>query len=152
METKIRILAVIDTFSRFAHAIDARQQYRAENVAELLDGICRRSGYPKMIPVDKYEPIDPLPRQASGLLELHFGTEVRDSRERCVACGKKGSLECLHHGREYRNIQGRDDRSDCARASGYKRPGSTVGHIAEFADGILDSRFQFWSNDLRVLR
>ena len=53
MGTKIRILTVIDTFSRFAHAIDARLRYRAENVVELLDEVCGRRGYPKMIRVDQ---------------------------------------------------------------------------------------------------
>jgi len=51
--SKIRILTVIDTFSRFAHAIDARLRYRAENVVTLLEEVCSEHGYPKMIRVDQ---------------------------------------------------------------------------------------------------
>jgi len=40
MGSKIRILTLIDTFSRYAHAVDARFQYRAENVVATLEGVC----------------------------------------------------------------------------------------------------------------
>jgi len=51
--TKIRILTLVDTFSRYAHAIDARLQYRAENVVATLEAVCGRVGYPKAIRVDQ---------------------------------------------------------------------------------------------------
>jgi putative transposase len=50
---KIRILTVLDTYSRFAHAIDARTQYRAENVVATLQAVCSKVGYPKSIRVDQ---------------------------------------------------------------------------------------------------
>lgn len=53
MGSKIRILTVIDTFSRYAHAVDARFSYRAENVVATLEGICNQVGYPKTIRVDQ---------------------------------------------------------------------------------------------------
>ena len=51
--SKIRILTVIDTFSRYAHAIDGRFQYRAENVVATLERVCNEVGYPRTIRVDQ---------------------------------------------------------------------------------------------------
>lgn len=53
MGFKIRILTVIDTFSRYAHAVDARFQYRAENVVATLERVCKQVGYPRSIRVDQ---------------------------------------------------------------------------------------------------
>jgi len=50
---KFRILTVVDTWSRYVPAIDARYSYRGENVVQTLDRICRQTGYPKMIRVDQ---------------------------------------------------------------------------------------------------
>jgi putative transposase len=50
---KIRILTLVDTYSRYAHAIDARGQYRAENVVALLEEVCNKTGYPRSIRVDQ---------------------------------------------------------------------------------------------------
>jgi putative transposase len=50
---KIRVLTVIDAFSRFSPAIDARFTYRGEDVVRTLDETCRRIGYPKSIRVDQ---------------------------------------------------------------------------------------------------
>ena len=50
---KIRILTLLDTYSRYAHAIDARVQYRAENVVATLEEVCGMVGYPKVIRVDQ---------------------------------------------------------------------------------------------------
>lgn len=51
--SKIRILTVIDTYSRYAHAVDARPSYRAENVVAMLDRVCKEIGYPRSIRVDQ---------------------------------------------------------------------------------------------------
>ena len=50
---KIRILTLLDTYSRYAHAIDARARYRAENVVATLEAVCSKIGYPKAIRVDQ---------------------------------------------------------------------------------------------------
>lgn len=50
---KIRILTVVDTFTRVSPVIDPRFSYRAENVIEALDRACVGSGYPKTIRVDQ---------------------------------------------------------------------------------------------------
>lgn len=50
---KIRVLTVVDTFSRYVPALDARFSYRAENVVQTLERVCRQIGYPKTIRVDQ---------------------------------------------------------------------------------------------------
>src|SRR6476619_4551973 len=48
-----RVLTVVDTFSRFSPIIDPRFSYRAEDVVQSLERICRSNGYPKTIRVDQ---------------------------------------------------------------------------------------------------
>jgi len=48
---KIRVLTVVDTFSRFSPVLDARFTYRAEDVVQTLDRAT--IGYPKTIRVDQ---------------------------------------------------------------------------------------------------
>jgi putative transposase len=50
---KIRVLAVVDTFSRYVPVLDARFSYRAEDVVRALEQVCPRIGYPKTIRVDQ---------------------------------------------------------------------------------------------------
>ncbi len=49
---KLRILAVVDTHSRYCPATDAQFTYRGEDVVQTLERICKRTGYPKTIRVD----------------------------------------------------------------------------------------------------
>ena len=49
---KIRILTIVDTFTRFSPAVDPRFSYRGEDVVQTLERICRSVGYPKAIRVD----------------------------------------------------------------------------------------------------
>ena len=49
---KLRILTVVDTFSRLSPVIDPRFSYRGENVVATLDAACRKIGYPKTIRID----------------------------------------------------------------------------------------------------
>jgi len=50
---KIRVLTVVDTFSRYVPVLDARFSYRAEDVVRALEQVCPRIGYPKTIRVDQ---------------------------------------------------------------------------------------------------
>ena len=50
---KIRVLTVVDTFSRFSPVIDPRFSYRAEDVVATLERACAATGYPKTIRVDQ---------------------------------------------------------------------------------------------------
>lgn len=49
---KIRILTVVDTFSRFSPIIDPRFSYKGPDVVAKLDDVCSKLGYPKTIRVD----------------------------------------------------------------------------------------------------
>jgi putative transposase len=50
---KLRILTVVDTFSRFCPVLDPRFSYRGEDVVATLERVCRVTGYPQMIRVDQ---------------------------------------------------------------------------------------------------
>ena len=53
MGTKLRILAVIDTFSRYAPVVDPRFAYRGADVVATLERVCKVMGYPSAIRVDQ---------------------------------------------------------------------------------------------------
>lgn len=44
--SKLRILAVVDLFSRFSPVIDPRFSYRGEDVVATLERVCAEVGYP----------------------------------------------------------------------------------------------------------
>lgn len=50
---KIRVLTVVDTFSRYVPVLDPRFSYRAEDVVGTLEQVCPRIGCPKTIRVDR---------------------------------------------------------------------------------------------------
>lgn len=50
---KIRVLTVVDTFSRYVPVLDPRFSYRAEDVVGTLEQVCPRIGYPKTIRGDR---------------------------------------------------------------------------------------------------
>ncbi|MBM9401153.1 IS3 family transposase [Gluconacetobacter azotocaptans] len=50
---KVRILTIVDIFSRFSPMIDPRFSYRAEDVVAVLEQVCATVGYPKTIRVDQ---------------------------------------------------------------------------------------------------
>jgi putative transposase len=50
---KLRVLTMVDTFSRFCPGLDARFRYRAEDVLATLERVCREVGYPRTIRVDQ---------------------------------------------------------------------------------------------------
>lgn len=50
---KLRMLTVVDTFSRYVPVLEPKFSYRGEDVVATLDRICRQTGYPKTIRVDQ---------------------------------------------------------------------------------------------------
>ena len=50
---KIRVLTVVDIFSRYSPAIDLRLSYRGEDVVQVLEKVCAEVGYPTTIRVDQ---------------------------------------------------------------------------------------------------
>jgi putative transposase len=51
--TKIRVLTIVDTFSRFSPAVEPRFRLRGSDVVETLERVGREYGYPKVIRVDQ---------------------------------------------------------------------------------------------------
>jgi transposase InsO family protein len=50
---KIRVLTVVDTFSRFSPVVDPRFSCRGEDVVKTLELACKTVGYPTAIRVDQ---------------------------------------------------------------------------------------------------
>lgn len=50
---KLRVLTVVDTFSRFSPVVDPRFSYRGEDVVATLERVCAEVGFPKAIRVDQ---------------------------------------------------------------------------------------------------
>lgn len=50
---RLRILTVVDTFSRFSPAIVPRFNFKAADVVDVLERVCREEGYPAAIRVDQ---------------------------------------------------------------------------------------------------
>jgi putative transposase len=50
---KIRVLTVVDIFSKFSPVIDPRFSYRGEDVVATLERVCAQTGYPGTIRVDQ---------------------------------------------------------------------------------------------------
>ena len=50
---KLRVLTIIDTFSRFSLAIEPRFNFRGPDVVEILEEVGRQVGFPKAIRVDQ---------------------------------------------------------------------------------------------------
>lgn len=50
---KLRVLTVVDTFSRYCPGLDVRFRYRAEDVVATLERVCQEVGYPRTIRVDQ---------------------------------------------------------------------------------------------------
>ena len=50
---KLRILTVVDTYSRYCPVIDPRFNYRGEDVVNTLERVCSETGYPRVIRVDQ---------------------------------------------------------------------------------------------------
>ena len=50
--SKLRILTVVDLFSRFSPVVDPKFSYRGSDVVAALERICREIGYPKSIRAD----------------------------------------------------------------------------------------------------
>jgi putative transposase len=50
---KLRVLTIVDTFSRFSPVVDPRFSYRGEDVVATLERVCADVGFPKTIRVDQ---------------------------------------------------------------------------------------------------
>jgi len=105
---KLRVLTIVDTFSRFSPAVEPRFNFRGADVVEVLERVCRETGLPAMIRVDQgTEFVSPGPvgipaRRHAGLLSSRQANRQRLHRvlQRQVP---SGVLECalVHEPRRY---------------------------------------------------
>lgn len=51
--TKLRVLTIVDTFSRFSPAVEPRFNFRGADVVDVLERVCRAIGFPAAIRVDQ---------------------------------------------------------------------------------------------------
>lgn len=51
--TKVRVLTIMDTFTRYSPAIEPRFNWRGAGVVDVLERVCKQLGYPKSIRVDQ---------------------------------------------------------------------------------------------------
>jgi putative transposase len=50
---KLRVLMIVDTFSRFSPALEPRFTFRGADVVAVLEGVCKEVGFPATIRVDQ---------------------------------------------------------------------------------------------------
>jgi putative transposase len=50
---KLRVLTIVDTFSRFAPALEPRFTFRGSDVVAILERVCKEGGFPATIRVDQ---------------------------------------------------------------------------------------------------
>ena len=51
--TKVRLLTMLDTFTKFSPTIEPRLAWRGSSVVEVLEKVCRQYGFPRTIRVDQ---------------------------------------------------------------------------------------------------
>lgn len=51
--TRVRVLTIVDTFTRFSPATQQHFNWRGADVVDVLGRVCKQSGYPKSIRVDQ---------------------------------------------------------------------------------------------------
>jgi len=51
--TKVRVLTIVDAFTRFSPAIEPRFNWRATAVVDVLERVRRETGFPRAIRVDQ---------------------------------------------------------------------------------------------------
>ena len=48
---KLRVLTIVDIFSRFSPALTPRFTFRGTDVVEILEGVCNEVGFPVTLPL-----------------------------------------------------------------------------------------------------
>ena len=125
---KIRVLTVVDTFSRFSPVIDPRFSYRAEDVVATLERACAATGYPKTI------------RVRSGLRVRQPGSRslgLREGRHAGLLTAGQTDRQRLHRGVQRSPARGVSERAlvpdPCRRPRGGEyynedRPHGAIGN------------------------
>lgn len=134
MGTKIRVLTVVDIFSKFSPVIDPRFSYRAEDVVATLERACSVIGYPKTIRVDQgtefvSRNLD-LWAYANGIT-LDFSRPGKPTDNAFIeAFNSKLRAECLNAHWFMSLADAREKLEDWRRYYNEDRPHSGIGQLA----------------------
>ena len=82
---KLRVLTIVDTYSRYVPALDPRFSYRGEDVVRTLERVCADMGKPKTIRVDQGSEF------ISRELDLWAEPTSRLHQRQLVECRRKGT-------------------------------------------------------------
>jgi putative transposase len=130
---KIRVLTIVDTFSRFSPATDPRFSYRGENVVQTLEHVCAQTGYPKSIRVDQgsefvSRDVDLWAYQKGVTLDFLRPGKPMDNAF-IESCNGKFRPECLNTHWFMSLDDARTKMEDWRRDYNEVRPHGTIGNI-----------------------
>lgn len=131
---KIRVLTVVDIFSKFSPIVDPRFSYRAPDVVAILERTCSQLGYPKTIRVDQgsefvSRDLD-LWAYANGVT-LDFSRPGKPTDNAFIeAFNSKLRAECLNAHWFMSLEDAREKLEDWRRYYNEDRPHSGIGQIA----------------------
>jgi putative transposase len=129
---KIRVLTVVDTFSRYVPALDSRFSYRGEDVVATLDHVCRRIGYPghdpgrsgQRVHLARYGPLGLPARRDPRLLS----TRQTDGQPFIEAFNGRFRAECLNS-HWFMSLEDATEQLEAWRRDyNEERPQSAIGH------------------------
>jgi len=132
--SKLRVLTVVDLFSRYSPVIDPRFSYRAEDVVQTLERTCAMTGYPKSIRVDQgsefvSRDLD-LWAYAKGVT-LDFSRPGKPTDNAYIeAFNGRFRAECLNTHWFLTLDDARSKLEDWRRYYNEERPHGAIGHIA----------------------
>lgn len=130
---KLRILTVVDTFSRLSPVIDPWSSYRGEDVVATLERACRKIGYPKTIRVCNgsefiSQDMDPWAYQRGVILDFSRPGKPTDNAY-IEAFNSKLRSECLN-AHWFLNLQDACEKLEaCRRHYNEELPHSAIGNI-----------------------
>ena len=130
---KLRILMVVDTYSRLSPVADPRFSYRGEDVVATLDQVCRKIGYPKTIRVDNgsefiSRDMDLWAYQRGVILDFSYSGKPTDNAF-IEAFNSKLRSECLN-AHWFVNLQDACEKLEAwRRHDNEERPHSAIGNI-----------------------
>ncbi len=135
MGKKLRVLTLVDIFSKFSPAIDPRFSYRGEDVVETLERVCAKTGCPKTIRVDQESEfisrdLD-LWAYAHGVTDFSRPGKPTDNAF-IEAFNSKLQAECLNAYWFTSLADAREKLEDWRRYYNEDRPNSGIGQIPHF--------------------
>jgi putative transposase len=84
---KIRMLTIVDTFSHYSPAVDARFSYRFEDVVKTLERVCCKAGYPEG---------DPSIRARNSSPAISICEPITRARHPRLLPARKADRQCLN--------------------------------------------------------